>query len=247
MKEDAAQLLPVEVLAFGPHPDDVELGCGGTLAKLVRQGLKVGIADLTRGEMGSRGSVPERTREAREAAEIIGASFRTNLEIPDAQIDNTPENREKIIALLRRTRPMLVFLPYRYDRHPDHAHASQLISEACFYSGVAKICPALGQPFRPRRLIYYQISYELPACFYVDISEFFETKLKAVRAHRSQFHNPDYPGEETFISSPEYFEAIEFRARSYGWKVGVRYAEPFWVREPLLIDDLLSALKSNKM
>lgn len=237
----------IDLLAIGPHPDDIELGCGGTLAKLVQKGLSAGMVDLTRGEMGSRGTPEERLQEAQAAMDILGAAFRVNLELADGQIENSPQNREKLIALIRSCRPSMVFLPYHHDRHPDHFHASKLATEACFYAGVSRVAPDTGAAYRPKRLIYYQISYELPASFYVDISDHFETKLQAIRAHRSQFYNAEYEGEQTFISSKDYFDAIEFRARHYGWKNGVKYAEPFWVREPLLLEDLPGSLTRNQM
>lgn len=237
----------LDVLAFGPHPDDVELGCGGTLAKLAGMGYAVGIIDLTRGEMGSRGTVAEREREAADAAQILGARLRENLAIPDADIRNTPENRRKLIEVIRRYRPTLVFAPNPDDRHPDHGHASQLITEACFYAGVGKIAPGSCDAFRPRRVIYYMITYEFEPSFLVDISAQFPQKLAAIKAHRSQFFNPEYQGKETFISSPEYLEAVTFRMRHFGWKAGVKYAEPLRVREAILLEDLFSALAGNQM
>ncbi|MCB0289890.1 MAG: bacillithiol biosynthesis deacetylase BshB1 [Calditrichaeota bacterium] len=237
----------LDVLAFGPHPDDVELGCGGTLAKLAGMGYATGIIDLTRGEMGTRGTVAEREREAADAAQILGARLRENLAIPDADIRNTPENRRKLIDAVRKYRPALVFAPNHDDRHPDHRHAAQLITEACFYAGVEKIAPGPYDAFRPRRVIYYMITYEFEPSFLVDISAQYPQKLAAIKAHRSQFYNPAYPGRETFISSPEYLEAVEFRMRHYGWKAGVKYAEPLRVREAILLDDLFTALAGNKM
>lgn len=237
----------LDVLAFGPHPDDVELGCGGTLAKLSGMGYAAGIIDLTRGEMGTRGTVSEREREAAAAAQILGVRLRENLAIPDADIRNTPENRRKLIEAIRKYRPALVFAPNPDDRHPDHGHAAELITEACFYAGVGKIAPGPHDAFRPRRVIYYMITYEFEPSFLVDISAQYPQKLAAIKAHRSQFYNPEYPGKETFISSPEYLEAVEFRMRHYGWKAGVKYAEPLWVREAILLEDLFAALTGNRM
>jgi bacillithiol biosynthesis deacetylase BshB1 len=237
----------LDVIAFGPHPDDVELGCGGTLYKLAQMGYSAGIVDLTEGEMATRGTVDERCREAADAAEILQLTMRINLKIPDANITQSEENRLKAIEVLRKYRPELVFAPYPDDRHPDHIHASRLISESCFYAGVKKIGPPDPSAYRPSRIIYYSITYDFIPSFVVDISEQFETKIRAIKAHRSQVYNPDYDGEKTFIASEEYMEAQDFRARYFGWKAGVRYAEPFWVRETLLVEDLFTALAKNKM
>lgn len=236
-----------DVLAFGAHPDDVELGCGGTLYKLAQQGYSTGIIDITEGEMGTRGTVEERNRESAEAAGILQAKVRLNLKIPDAHIAQSEENRLKVIEVIRRFRPALIFAPYPSDRHPDHIHTSQLVTEAAFYAGVKKIGPASPPAYRPKRVIYYPMTYEFTPSFVVDISEQFSTKIEAIRAYRSQFYNPEYDAEETFIASKDYMEALDFRARHFGWKAGVKYAEPFWVRETLLLEDLFSALTKNKM
>lgn len=237
----------LDVLAFGAHPDDVELGCGGTLYKLAQQGYSTGIADITEGEMGTRGTVEERYRESAEAARILQSKVRLNLKIPDAQIVLTEENRLKVIEVIRRYCPTLIFAPYPADRHPDHYHTNQLVTEAAFYAGVKKIGPPIPAAYRPKRVIYYPMTYEFTPSFVVDISEQFSAKIDAIRAYRSQFYNPEYDAEETFIASKDYMEALDFRARHFGWKAGVKYAEPFWVRETLLLDDLFSALTKNKM
>ncbi len=236
----------VSVLAFGAHPDDVELGCGGTLAKLVKQGYTVAIIDLTEGEMASRGTVAERYQESEKARQILGAQFRTNLQIPDAGIANIPEYRERIIQIIRKHRPQLVFLPYFNDRHPDHKHASELITEACFYSGLGKILPDVS-PHRPNRLVYYPMTYEFTPSFVVDISEEFPLKLKALQAYQSQFFNPNWPGKHTFVSSRWFMEAVEFKARHYGWLAGVQYGEPFYIRETLALSDIFEPLVKNRM
>ncbi len=236
----------VDVLAFGAHPDDVELGCGGTLAKLARQGFRVGIVDLTEGEMASRGTVEERYEESEAARKILGAVVRRNLQIPDAGISLTEEHRNRVIQVVREYQPALVFLPYFDDRHPDHKHASQLITEACFYSGLGKILPELP-PHRPNRLVYYPMTYEFTPSFVVDITEEFDLKRQALEAYRSQFFNPQWPGKQTFVSSRWFMEAVEFKARHYGWLAGVKYAEPFYIRESLALTDIFDALVKNRM
>ena len=239
----------LDILAFGAHPDDVELGCGGTLLKMTGMGYLVGIVDMTEGEMGSRGNREERRQEAQEAARLLGATVRENLHIPDAGISLTDENRRKVIEVIRRYQPVLVFAPYPKDRHPDHVHTANLVSEACFYAGLSKVKVKDSnlKPHRPRRVVFYMMTYEFEPTFVVDISEQFEGKRQAIQAHRSQFFNPGYPGEETFISSRAYWEAIEFRARHFGWKAGVQYAEPFWVREWIALDDPVKILTQNNM
>lgn len=237
----------LDVLAFGAHPDDAELGCGGTLYKLAQQGHSTGIVDITEGEMGTRGTVEERYRESAEAARILQAKVRLNLKIPDAHITLSEENRLKVIEVIRRYRPTLIFAPYPADRHPDHFHTNQLVTEAAFYAGVKKIGAASGPAHRPKRVIYYPMTYEFTPSFVVDISEQFSAKIDAIRAYRSQFYNPEYDAEDTYIASKDFLEALESRARHFGWKAGVKYAEPFWVRETLLLEDLFSTLTKNKM
>ncbi len=234
-------LQPVDVLAFGAHPDDVELGCGGTLYKLTQAGHRVAIADLTEGEMGSRGTVADRYREAEAAAQILGVSQRVNLKIPDTRIELNAENREKVIRLVRELQPKLVFAPYPDDRHPDHIHASHLVREACFYAGLKKVLPELPL-HRPERVIYYPCTYQFQPAFVVDISAEFSVKMEAIRAYRSQFYNPDWQGAPTFISTEEFLKSVEVRARHYGWQAGVTYAEPFWMREPLVLPDIMALL-----
>ena len=228
----------IGVLAFGAHPDDVELGCGGTLFKMKNLGYKTAIIDLTEGELGSRGTVEQRYKESDEAAQILKVDLRRNLKIPDGNIEVNEENLEKIIREVRALRPALVLAPFRDDRHPDHIHASQLITEGCFYAGLKKKLPDLS-PHRPFRVLYYMAKYEFEPSFVIDISEEFETKFRALKAYRSQFYNPEWPEEQTFISSNWFMESVEFRARHFGWMAGVKYGEPFWIREPMAIDDPL--------
>ncbi len=232
MKDDKK----VDILAFGAHPDDVELGCGGTLYKLKNAGYRTGIIDLTEGEMGSRGTVEQRYRESDASAKILEVNHRENLKIPDAGIEVNPENRDKIMVKIRELEPSLVFAPYADDRHPDHIHASQLVTEGCFYSGLKKMMPEIP-PHRPFRVIYYMAKYEFLPSFVVDITNEFETKLAALQTYQSQFYNPEWPEEQTFISSQWFMESVEFRGRYFGWQAGVKYAEPFWIRETLALDD----------
>lgn len=226
----------LDILAFGSHPDDVELGCGGTLFKLKNLGYRSGIIDLTAGELGSRGTVAQRAREAAAASRLLKLDFRTNLHLPDGHIEVNLENRNKLIRIIRQTRPVLLFAPYFDDRHPDHIHTSQLVTESWFYAGVKKILPEMPA-HRPFRVIYYMAKYEFTPNFVIDISQEFPVKYKALKAYKSQFYNPEWPEEQTFISSQWFLESVEFRARHYGWMAGVKYGEPFWIKETLALDD----------
>lgn len=228
--------IKLDILAFGAHPDDVELGCGGTLYKLKKLGYKTGIFDLTEGELGSRGTVEQRYSEAAQSTKILEADHRANLKLPDGNIQLSTENREMIIKIIRDLKPAIIFAPYIDDRHPDHIHASQLITESWFYAGVKKVMPGI-KAHRPFRIIYYMAKYEFQPSFVVDITDEFDTKFRALKAYRSQFYNPDWPEEQTFISSRWFIESVEFRARHFGWMAGVKYGEPFWIKEILALDD----------
>jgi bacillithiol biosynthesis deacetylase BshB1 len=231
--------MELDILAFGAHRDDIELTCAGTVIKLADQGYRTGIIDLTAGEMGTRGSVEEREREAEEAAKVMGVLCRDNLGIPDANIEINTENKLKVVRAIRKYSPGLVFLPYWEDRHPDHAHAGQLVSEASFLAGLAKL--DTGQPkHRPEKLVYYMCHYEFKPSFIVDVTEQHERKMEAIRSYKSQIYNPNYPGEQTLISSAEYLESIEVRSRYYGGLIRERYGEPFFVIGVLEIEDIMS-------
>ena len=235
--------MELDVLAFAAHRDDIELTCGGAMIKLVDQGYRTGIVDLTAGEMGTRGSVQERAREAEEAAKILCVRCRDNLGIPDADIEINAENKLKVVGAIRRYRPRLVLLPYWEDRHPDHAHTSQLVFEGAFLAGLSKLDPDTGQPkHRPEKLVYYMCQYEFEPSFIVDVTEQYERKMEAILCFKSQIHNPDYPGEQTLISSAEYLESIEVRSRYYGGLIGKKYGEPFLVRDMLELEDILSLI-----
>ncbi|MFQ5584852.1 MAG: bacillithiol biosynthesis deacetylase BshB1 [Calditrichia bacterium] len=236
----------LDVLAFGAHPDDVELGCAGTLLTLAQQGYAAGIIDLTEGEMASRGTVEERYKEAGESAKILKVVLRQNLKMSDAKIENNEENRNKIIEVVRRYKPTIVFAPNPDDRHPDHIHAGNLVTEGCFFAGLKKILPGIPH-YRPAKIVYYMTTYEFNPTFVVDISDQFGEKIKALQSYRSQFYNPDWPGTETFVSSQWFMEALEFRARHFGWLAGVRYGEPFRIREKLALDDIMPILSKSIM
>lgn len=231
--------MELDALAFGAHADDVELACGGTLIKLTDLGHRIGVVVLTRGEMGSRGSARIRAREFADAAGIMGLSAHQMLDIPDAKVEATWENKLEIIRVLRAHRPKIVFAPYWVDRHPDHEQASLLVRQASYLSGLKNL--ETGQPpFRPRRVVYYQGRFEFVPSFIVDISASQARKMRAVRAYRSQFRRParnGLEGDGTFIGRPGFLADIEARDRHFGAAVGVRYGEPFLVREAIRLDD----------
>lgn len=234
--------MELDVLAFAAHRDDLELTCAGTLIKLVDRGYRVGIVDLTAGEMGTRGTAEEREQEASEAAHVMGVAVRENLHIPDGYVQVAEENERKVIRTIRTYRPQLLFLPYWEDRHPDHAHAGRLVASAWFKSGLAKL--DTNQPsYRPERLLYYMCHYRVEPTFVVDVTDQHERKMQAIQAFRSQVHNPSYEAEETYISRKEYLEEIEARSRYYGSLIGRRYGEPFLLREMLEVEDPFSLVR----
>lgn len=223
----------LDILAFGAHPDDTELGCSGTLATLVNQGVKVGVIDLTRGEMGSRGSAEIRLKEAQAASDILGLDIRANLGLPDTELENNRENQLPIIQKIRTYRPHICILPAPSDRHPDHGNASKLLIDAIFYSGLIKIATkdqkgSKQEPHRPAHIIHYIQDEFLKADFIFDISETIETKEKAIAAFSSQF-NVNNPGNQpaTYISDPGFTESLRARAKMVGHMGGFDYGEGF--------------------
>ena len=228
----------LDILAFAPHPDDAELHCGGTLLLLRDAGKRTGIADLTRGELSTRGDLESRARETADATRLLDLSMRTNLGMPDGDISNTPEHRLRIIRLLRSWRPRTVLLPYYIDRHPDHVHASELLRDAVFASGLAKNETAdehgqLQQPWRPPLAYYYMLSHDFEPAFIVDVSAVFERKLQAIRAYATQFHTGEASdGPQTYISTPQFLQSLIGRAQRLGFHVGGSYGEGFLPLQP---------------
>ena len=244
----------LDVLAFGAHPDDVELSVAGTVCRLVDQGYGVGIVDLTRGELGSRGTPEIRDEEAAAAARILGVSSRDNLGMPDGSIENTEENREKVIRVLRRYRPDILLINAPECRHPDHTAAARLVAESVFFSGLTKIETMDGleaqEPWRPHHVLHYMQSLSFEPTLVVDVSEVWERRIEALLAFGSQFHNPDYTaadGEpETYVSNPAFFKWIEARARTYGYRIGAEFGEPLLYRHgPIGTDNLVEMLRKE--
>ena len=234
----------LDVLAIGAHPDDIELSCCGTVAKLVKQGKKVGILDLTQGELGTRGSKQIREREAKEAAKVLGVAVRDNLKLTDGSFEVNHKNILKVIQVIRKYRPKILLIPPFHERHPDHEHAYQLAKEAWFYSGLKNIRTKENgkeqESFRPDTYFQFMLRFEFQPTFIVDITDVYETRVKSIEAFESQVHSKTYKSNEpeTLLSKPTFKELLEIRAKYFGSQIGVKYGEPFYYHQPLGIDDL---------
>ncbi len=230
----------LDLLAFGAHPDDVELACGATIAKHVHAGKKVGIVDLTRGELGTRGSADIRDLEATKSAEILGVKFRDNMNFKDGFFTNDERHQLELIKVIRKYQPDIVLCNAVDDRHPDHPKSSELVSTACFLAGLIKI--ETGQSvWRPKAVYHYIQFKNIAPNFVVDVSDFMDQKLSAVKAFSSQFYNPDSNEPETIISSKEFLDSVRYRAADLGRLSGVDFAEGFTV-EKLPVVNLLEEL-----
>jgi bacillithiol biosynthesis deacetylase BshB1 len=229
-----------DAMAFGPHPDDVELGCGGTLIKLVDLGYSTVLVDMTRGEMSTRGTVEMRAAEAAAAAQVLGARARVNLGLPDCSIRSEHGARRRVAEVVRTYRPRLVFIPYYRDRHPDHYHGSQLAYEGVFMAGLARY--ETGQKaHRPTQVLYYMRWDEFEPTFVVDIGAQYERKMTAVWSYASQFTVDDSSFAQTRLTTPEYHWKLEHQMAYYGSLIQKRYGEAFLVRGTLEVDDPLEA------
>jgi N-acetylglucosamine malate deacetylase 1 len=236
----------LDSLVFAAHPDDAELSMGGTIAKMTLNNFKVGIIDFTKGELGTRGTPEIRKEEARKAGDILRISVRENLSIPDGIVSDNQENLMKVITIIRKYKPKIIFAPYFNDRHPDHIDVSKLVKRAMFQTGLNKVETfdngTAQTSFRPAHLYYYMQTYTFEPSFIIDISDSYETKMKAVRAYESQFFDPKSKEPETFISKPNFVSYIESRAHFYGFQIRKNYGEPFYCEEDIELD-LLSLLK----
>jgi bacillithiol biosynthesis deacetylase BshB1 len=223
--------MKLDILAIGAHPDDIELSCGGTILSHVAQGHKVGILDLTRGELGTRGTDEIRVAEATEAAKVLGVLVRDNAGFADGFFTNDKAHQLEVIKYIRKYQPDIILTNAIHDRHPDHARAAQLTEDAVFLSGLAKVETkwdgALQKPFRPRAVYHYIQSLDITPDFAVDISPFFDKKIEAIRAYKTQFYDPNSKEPNTFISSPEFMEFIKGRGVHFGVPLGVSYAEGY--------------------
>lgn len=233
--------MAVDVLCMMAHPDDAEILCGGTLIRCVDQGYRVGIADFSRGEMGSRGDVDTRAQEACRASGLMGVHERVNLGLPDALIENTPENRRPVIEAIRRLRPKVVITHDEGNRNPDHTHTSMLVREACFTAGLVKY--DTGQkPHRPSKILFTMEYFAIQPDFYIDITEQFERKMEAIACYRSQTHNTGFDGPATYISSDRFSREMEARMRWFGSRIHTDYAEAFRMDTAVEIRDLVAEI-----
>ena len=236
-------MLKLDILVLPVHPDDAELGCSGTILKEVALGRKVGIVDLTRGELGTRGSAEIRDEEAKASAKILGLAVRENLAMPDGFFENTKEYQLKVITAIRKFKPEVVITNAYHDRHPDHGRASQLVEDAAFLAGLRKIETAdNGKPqeaWRPKNVLHFiQDNYIRPDIV-VDVTEYWDKKFESIHAFSSQFFNPNWKQEpQTYISSPEFIAVIEGRAKEFGKSIGVKYAEGFLSKKILGVSSL---------
>jgi bacillithiol biosynthesis deacetylase BshB1 len=229
--------MKLDILAFGAHPDDIELACAGTLIKEVKAGKKVGVVDLTEGQLGTRGNNELRLREAANSAKIMGLSVRDNLGMMDGFFKDDDEHRMKIIEKIREYKPDLVLCNPPYDRHPDHGRASKLVSEACFYAGLKNIESTYEgkkqEAFRPSKVFYYMQHFSLNPSFMVDISDEMEQKMEAIKAFSSQFYDPSSKEPETVLTSPDFLKHIRERCSTWGYIIGAKYAEGFMAQKSI--------------
>ncbi|MVN20885.1 bacillithiol biosynthesis deacetylase BshB1 [Mucilaginibacter arboris] len=238
----------LDILVLPSHPDDAELYCSGTIAKQIALGKKVGIADLTRGELGTRGTVEIRREEAARAAEILNLTVRENIGLQDGYFKNDDQHQLEVISVIRKYQPEIVITNATLDRHPDHARAADLVEHACFYAGLRKIKTVLDdgleqEAWRPKMVLnFIQDTYIKPDIL-VDITPYWPQKVASIKAFKSQFYNPDWIDEpQTYISSPEFMEVAEARAREFGRAIQVKYAEGFTCKRLLGVNDLFNLI-----
>jgi len=236
----------VDLLFISAHPDDTELSCGGTIINATQRGLRAGMLDLTRGEMGTRGTPQIRKREAQNAARILGATFREQLDFHDGGLLTGRDQELELIEIIRATRPQLIFTSFPDDRHPDHARAGKLVTDSAFYAGLKSLRTKHG-PYRPQAIIYYLQNYLRALSFVIDVSDSWKTKMRAIAAFKSQFHNPASREPKTFIARPEFIELIEARGRHFGELIGAKYGEAFVTKQPPRVDDVMAAYRGREV
>lgn len=244
--------MKLDILAIGVHPDDVELGCSGTLINEIRRGKKAGIVDLTQGELGTRGTIATRYQEAAAAARVIGASVRENLKMRDGFFKNDEEHQLKLIQTIRKYRPQIVLGNILDDRHPDHGRAGRLISDCCFLSGLMKIETKdedgkEQEKWRPRYFLQYMQDWYHEPDLLIDISDVFDQRMESIQAYSTQFHTSELSetGPQTYISTPDFLDSVVARARMLGKRIGVKYAEGFITEKKIGITHL-DALIQNE-
>lgn len=238
--------MKLDVLAIAAHPDDIELSCASTVYKLTSEGKKVGILDLTQGELGTRGSKEIRSKEAEVSSKILGLSMRMNFKIPDGGIEVNKKNITRVIQIIRHYRPDILLFPHWLERHPDHEHAHKVCREAWFYSGLEKIVTKwegkFQHPHRPAKYFHFMQKYEFQPSFIVDVSKNYDKKKEVLAAFSSQFHNPKSTERETILSSKFFLESVYARDRHFGSLINVEYGEPFYCVEPLGLDSFFNLI-----
>ena len=234
--------MKLDILVFAVHPDDAELGCSGTILKHIALGKKVGIVDFTRGELGTRGSAEIRDEEAADSARILGLHARENLRFKDGFFQNNEAHQLEVIKMVRKYQPEIIFTNALHDRHPDHGRAGDLANDAIFLSGLRRIETQLDvekqEPWRPRLILQYIQDRYIQPDILVDITAVMDQKIASIRAFKTQFDSPDTSEPQTYISSPEFLEAVISRAREFGKSIGATYAEGFTSRKLLGVDNL---------
>lgn len=236
--------MKLDILAFGAHPDDVEISCGGTLLKYSSQGKKIGIIDLTQGELSTRGNIELRAKESQKASEFLGLSIRDNLTMKDGFFNQDESSIKSIITKIRQYKPTIVMANSNLDRHPDHGRAGKLVEEACFYAGLAKIRTELNgiqqEAFRPDLVLHYIQDYHIEPDVLFDVSGFEEKKIELIQCFSSQFYDPESQEPQTPISGEHFFDAITGRLATYGRSIGVNYAEGFNINRRFGVNDLFN-------
>ena len=234
--------MSLDILAFGAHPDDVELAASGTLTRAARGGAATGVITLTRGEMGTRGTIETRSAEFDAASSVMGLSHHEMLSLPDGRLAADEPSRMAVVREIREHRPRIILLPWPEDRHPDHGAAARIVQEAAFLAGLRRLDTS-QEPHRPAELVYYMSSWEFEPSFIVDISDFIEEKKRAILSYRTQVYGTGYAGSDpsTFISSEHFQEMLFSRMTHYGHLIGKKYGEPFRIRGLLEVKDLVDA------
>ena len=241
--------MKLDILAFGAHPDDIELACAGTLMKSIDEGKKVGIVDITRGELGTRGDAVTRTLESAAAAKVMGVYIRENLDLKDGFFENNEETLKKVIAVIRKYQPTIILCNAPYDRHPDHGRAAKLMADAAFLSGLRKIETyidgVLQEAWRPSYVFNYLQDQYIQPSFLVDVTGYQDRKIEAIKCYKTQFFNPNHNHEpQTYISSPVFLDALKGKGLNFGKQIGVEYAEGFVTQKLLGIHSLDAIVKN---
>jgi len=234
--------MKIDILAFGAHPDDVELFAGGTMLKMATLGHTTGVVDMTKGELGTRGTVARRKIEARKAAKVLGLNMRENLGLPDGNVQVTPSARLKVIRVLRKYRPLIVLTHYWDDNHPDHAHTSRLVTEAVHHSGLAKIDTGQDR-YRPKNLLYFKLPTHVMPGFIVDVSDYEQQRLSAIQSYGSQLFDPSSREPSTKLSHPDFLTRIECIHSFYGTLIGKKKGEAFYMKGILEVGDLVEQFR----